>query len=91
VIEADEHLLGLGAAMIVGFTWRGTAYRIVGRQGIFRTSPLTEHAHQQVVTDDGHVFQLHAERGGCWVLDAIPDDLALPDDKGDSTPDSTPR
>jgi hypothetical protein len=82
VIEADEHHLGLGAAMIVGFTWRGTAYRIVGRQGIFRTSPLTEYAHQQVVTDDGHVFQLHAERSGRWVLDAIPDDLAGADDEG---------
>jgi hypothetical protein len=32
-----------------------------------------------VVTDDGRVFQLHAERSGHWVLDAIPDDLAPPD------------
>jgi hypothetical protein len=84
VIEAVEQPLNLGSAMIVGFTWRGTAYRIVGRQGVFRPSPLTEYAHQQVMTDDGHVFQLHAERGDGWVLDAIPDDLALPDDTGDA-------
>jgi hypothetical protein len=64
--------------MIVGFTWHGTGYCIVGRQGIYRPSPLAEYAHQQVVTDDGHMFQVPAERGHGWVHDAIPGGLALP-------------
>ena len=83
VIRADVQALALGSALLVGFTWRGTFYRIVRRQGILRPSPLTEFAHQQVVTNGSQVFELHAERGGRWVLDAIPDELALPDNLDD--------
>jgi hypothetical protein len=83
-IEASVQPLSLGSAMIVGFTWRGTDYRIVGRQGIFRPSPLTEYAHQQVVCEDGHIFQVHAEGGDRGVLDAISDEPALPEQQDDA-------
>jgi hypothetical protein len=59
--------------MIMGITWRGTAYHIAGRQDILRPSPLTEDAHQQVVPDGGHDFQVHAERSDRWMLGAVHD------------------
>jgi hypothetical protein len=74
VIEADMRPLTSGSAILAGFTWRGGYYRIVRRQGILRPCSLTEFAHQRVVTASGEVFEVHAERGGQWILDAIPDD-----------------
>jgi hypothetical protein len=82
VIQADLRPLTMGSALLVGFTWRGTYYCITRRQGIQRPSPLTEFAHLRVVTASDAVFEVHAERGGQWVLDAIPDDLA--DHQGDA-------
>jgi hypothetical protein len=73
VIEADVRALTTGSAMLVGFTWRDTYYRVLRRQGIWKASPRTEFAHQQVVTASGEAFEVHAERGGQWVLDAVPD------------------
>jgi hypothetical protein len=84
VITADMRPLAKGSAILAGFTWRGTYSRVVRRQGILRPSPRTEFAHQQVVTAGGEVFEVHAERGGHWVLDAIPEDLAPPNDKDDA-------
>jgi hypothetical protein len=82
-IEEEVQPLSLSAAMIVDLIWRDSPYRIVGQQGIFRSSPLTEYAHQQIVTDDGHVFQVHDKRGDCWALVAIRDNLVQYEDTDD--------
>jgi hypothetical protein len=74
-IEADVRPTTSGQSDLMAFIWRGSRYVVATRIGLSRSrSPGL--VFQRVATDSGLVFMVHAERGGQWVLDAVPDLLA---------------
>jgi hypothetical protein len=68
----------------MAFIWRGTRYVVDNRIGLSR-SRTRGLVFQRLATDSGLVFMVHAERGGRWILDAVPDPLAPDDDAANSS------
>jgi hypothetical protein len=83
--EADVRPTTGGQIELMAFVWRDTRYVISGRLGPSR-SRTPGLVFQRVATTDGLVFLLHAERGGRYILDAVPDLLAPGDMKAEVRP-----
>jgi hypothetical protein len=64
-----------GQSNLIAFIWHGTRYVIADRLGVTR-SRTPGLVFQCVATDSGMAFIVHAEGGGRYMLDAVPDLLA---------------
>jgi hypothetical protein len=73
--EVDVRPTTAGQSSLIGFVWKNTLYVIADRLGVTR-SRTPGLVLQRVATDSGLVFIIHAERGGRYILNAVPDLLA---------------
>jgi hypothetical protein len=84
-IEVEVQRRTSGEQRLVAFTWHGTRF-VVGRMlGVWLPALRSPIVYQRIATIKGEVFELHAEVGGQWMLDAIPNSVALKEDGEDTT------
>ncbi len=79
-IEVEVRSSTRGEQRLVAFTWHGTRY-VIGRMlGVWLPALRSPVVYQSIATTKGEVFELHAEVGGQWMLDAIPNSVAPKED-----------